>query len=364
MSLAIGIVGLPNVGKSTIFNALTRSHAANASNYPFCTIDPNVGIVEVPDQRLDALAKIVHPERILPTAIEFVDIAGLVAGASQGEGLGNQFLAHIRNCDAVAQIVRLFEDKNITHVAGDLHPKRDLDIIQTELILADLQTVGKRLQRIEKAATTGDKELQRELAVVKKVKEALDKGVLVNHLDLAEEEQLAIRDLCLLTNKPFIYIANVSETSLADFNYDEVRKHLELRDSDVLVPISAKLEADLVDVTPEEREEYLQELKLTSSGLDDFIKAAYKALGLITYLTAGVKEVRAWTIKKGFTAPQAAGVIHTDFEKGFICAETIHFEDYIKYNGESGAKEKGAMKTQGKTYVVEDGDVMNFRFNV
>ncbi len=363
MSLKIGIVGLPNVGKSTLFNALTKSQGAQAANYPFCTIDPNVGIVEVPDSRLEKLISIVNPNKVIPAVVEFVDIAGLVKGASQGEGLGNKFLHHIRECDAIAQVLRFFEDKDITHVHGKVDPKGDMEVIQLELILADLETVNKRLGDTEKKTKSGDKQAIAQVAILKKLKSQLESEKLVIDLDFSDDEKDYIRRLHLLTNKPFIYIANLKEDELAGFNANQVKTHLNLSEHQQILPISAKVEQDLIDFSDEEAKEYLNELGLKESGINVFIRAAYRLLGLQTYFTAGVTEVRSWTIKIGDKAPQAAGVIHTDFEKGFIKAETIAYDDYIACNGESGAKEAGKMRMEGKDYVVKDGDIMHFKFN-
>lgn len=364
MSLKIGIVGLPNVGKSTLFNALTRTSGALAANYPFATIDPNVGIVEVPDPRMKALVDLVKPEKSLPAVVEFVDIAGLVKGASEGEGLGNKFLANIRQCDAIAQVLRFFEDPDITHVHGGVNPKLDMDVVQLELMLADLETVNKRVGDTEKKTKSGDKKAIADLEVYKKVKVALESEQLVINLDLTEEEQEVLKDLHLLTNKPFLYIGNVKEGEIARFDAQKWKKELELGEGQEILPISAKVEEDLITFTAEEAESYLSDLGLKESGLHAVIRAAYKLLGLHTYFTAGPKEVRAWTIPIGAKAPQAAGVIHTDFEKGFIKAETIAYVDYIELQGEQGAKEKGKMRMEGKEYVVQDGDVMHFKFNV
>jgi hypothetical protein len=364
MSLKIGIVGLPNVGKSTLFNALTRTSGAQAANYPFCTIDPNVGIVEVPDPRLKALEALVKPQKTIPAVVEFVDIAGLVKGASEGEGLGNKFLHNIRECDAIAQVLRFFEDPDITHVHGGINPKLDMDVIQLELILADLDTVNRRLGETEKKTKSGDKDAIWALGILKKVKEHLEAEKLVINLDLGEEERKLIQDLHLLTNKPFLYIANVKEDQLAGFNAKEVKSEMQLEEGQEILPISAKVEEDLLSFSEEEAADYLRELGLKESGLNAVIRFAYRLLGLQTYFTAGPKEVRAWTVRIGAKAPEAAGVIHTDFEKGFIKAETVAYQDYIDCNGEQGAKEKGKMRMEGKEYVVKDGDVMHFKFNV
>ncbi|MEK9166997.1 MAG: redox-regulated ATPase YchF [Patescibacteria group bacterium] len=362
MALQIAIVGLPNVGKSTLFNALTKSHTAMAANYPFCTIDPNVGVVEVPDHRLQELAKIVQPDKILPAIVEFVDIAGLVKGASQGEGLGNQFLSHIRECQAIAQVVRVFVDADVTHVHDSVDPKRDREIIESELILADLQTIEKRMLKSAGEARSGakDKKIYHEL--LERVKAQMEAGKLGIQIEMIEEEKELLKDLHLITMKPMIYIANVHENELKNINIDEIRKKLELPASTIVIPISAQVESELIAFSEEEAKDFLQEFGLKESGLSMLIKKAYEILGLQTYLTAGKMEVRAWTIHKGDTAPQAAGVIHTDFEKGFIKAEVIAYEDYIKSGGESQAREKGLLRLEGKEYIVKDGDVMHFKF--
>jgi hypothetical protein len=364
MALKVGIVGLPNVGKSTLFNALTRTRGAQAANYPFCTIDPNVGIVEVPDERLQQLAAIVHPERVLPAAVEFVDIAGLVKGASEGEGLGNKFLSHIREVDAICHVVRLFPSGDILHVEGSVEPKRDREIIETELLLADLQVLRGMAERMKPAARTGSKEKQLELGAAEKVLKALEVGQFASTVVLEKDEDLLRRGWQLLTMKPIVYAANVSEQQLSQLKLEDAKQQAGLSPDDILVLISAKLEEDLQDLTPDEGKALLQELQVESSGLERLIRAAYERLGYQTYFTAGVKEVRAWTIHQGDTAPKAAGVIHTDFEKGFIRAETIAFRDFIQYQGEAGAREAGKLRVEGKEYVVQDGDVLHFRFNV
>lgn len=364
MALHIGIIGLPNVGKSTLFNALTRSKGAEAANYPFCTIEPNVGIVEVPDERLRKLAEIVHPEKTVPAAIEFVDIAGLVKGAHKGEGLGNKFLAAIREVDALCHVVRHFEDGNIIHVEGSTNARRDREIVETELIIADLQSLEKRMDKYAGAARTGDKEKIKELELLGRVKTNLDAGKLAIETEVTPEEKEFLRGAQLLTFKPIIYACNVAENDLAKLSTETIRKELDLPSETNVILISAKIEEDLRDLSPEEAKAFLSELGVADSGLDRLIKAAYSALGYMTYFTAGVQEVRAWNIPKNSTAPQAAGAIHTDFEKGFIRAETISYKDFVECGGEAGAKNAGKLRSEGKEYVVSDGDVMHFRFNV
>lgn len=363
MSLQCGIVGLPNVGKSTLFNALTKAGIA-AENYPFCTIEPNVGVVEVPDARLQKLAEIVKPERVLPAVVEFVDIAGLVAGASKGEGLGNQFLANIRETDAITHVVRCFEDENVIHVANKIDPLDDIEVINTELALADLATVEKSLTRYSKAAKSGnDKEAGKLVAVLEKVRVQLEQAKPVRALDFSDDERALLKPFCLITSKPTMYVANVKEDGFENNPYlDAVRKHAESENAPV-VAVCAAIEAEIADLDDADKQEFLADIGMEEPGLNRVIRAGFKLLGLQTYFTAGVKEVRAWTIHIGDTAPQAAGAIHTDFERGFIRAQTIAFDDYIAFKGEQGAKEAGKMRAEGKEYVVHDGDVMNFLFN-
>lgn len=364
MALQIGIVGLPNVGKSTLFNALLRQKKAQAANYPFCTIDPNVGVVMVPDVRLKKLAGMVSPEKTIPAAVEFVDIAGLVKGASKGEGLGNQFLANIRECNAIAEVVRVFEDPDVIHVHESVDPKRDIEIIKTELLLADLQTLEKRLSKAKSEVRSGLAKAKTYAELLERVNTLLDSGKWVSEGNFTVEQREALSDLHFLTQKKVLYIANVHENELSKLTQEFLHEKLGLQKEAEIIPISAKVEEELSELSEDEAEEFLIELGIKEGGLQALIHAAYRTLGLQTYFTAGPKEVRAWTIKKGDKAPQAAGVIHSDFEKGFISVEVISYDDYIACNGEQGAKEKGKMRVEGKDYVFREGDVVHFRFNV
>ncbi|MFQ3782918.1 redox-regulated ATPase YchF [Staphylococcus saprophyticus] len=365
MALTAGIVGLPNVGKSTLFNAITKAGAL-AANYPFATIDPNVGIVEVPDSRLDVLTKMVQPKKTIPTTFEFTDIAGIVKGASKGEGLGNKFLSHIREVDAICQVVRAFDDDNVTHVSGRVDPIDDIEVINMELVLADLESVDKRLPKVEKMARQKDKGAVNETRILSRIKEALEEGNPVRSLEFTEEDQKFIDQAQLLTSKRMLYIANVGEDEIGDDDNEKVkliREYAAKEDSEVIV-ISAKIEEEIAVLEDEDREMFLEDLGIEEPGLDRLIRTTYDLLGLATYFTAGVQEVRAWTFIKGMTAPQCAGIIHTDFERGFIRAEVTSYDDYVAFDGENGAKEAGKQRLEGKEYIMKDGDVVHFRFNV
>ncbi|TBO52243.1 redox-regulated ATPase YchF [Staphylococcus pseudintermedius] len=365
MALTAGIVGLPNVGKSTLFNAITKAGAL-AANYPFATIDPNVGIVEVPDTRLTQLEAIVNPKRTVPTTFEFTDIAGIVKGASKGEGLGNKFLSHIREVDAICQVVRAFDDENVTHVAGRVNPIEDIEVINMELVLADLESVEKRLPRLEKMAKQKDKTAMNEVRILTRIKETLENGQPVRSLEFNDEDQKYVNQAQLLTSKSMLYIANVGEDEINDVENDKVkaiREYAAQEDSEVIV-ISAKIEEEIATLDEEDKAMFLEELGIEEPGLNRLIRKTYDLLGLATYFTAGVQEVRAWTFKEGMTAPQCAGIIHTDFERGFIRAEVTSYEDFVAHNGEQGAKEAGKMRLEGKDYIMQDGDVVHFRFNV
>lgn len=365
MVLTAGIVGLPNVGKSTLFNAITKAGAL-AANYPFATIDPNVGIVEVPDTRLNKLTEMVEPKKTIPTTFEFTDIAGIVKGASKGEGLGNKFLSHIREVDAICQVVRAFDDENVTHVSGRVNPLDDIEVINMELVLADLESVEKRLPRIEKMARQKDKTAEMEMRILSRIKEALENGDPVRSIDFNDEDQKYVNQAQLLTSKKMLYIANVGEDEIGDEDNDKVkaiREYAAKEDSEVIV-ISAKIEEEIATLDDEDRAMFLEDLGIEEPGLDVLIRTTYDLLGLSTYFTAGVQEVRAWTFRQGMTAPQCAGIIHTDFERGFIRAEVTSYDDYVEHGGEQGAKEAGKQRLEGKEYIMQDGDIVHFRFNV
>jgi len=364
MSLKVGIVGLPNAGKSTLFNALVKNQSAPAENFPFCTVEPNVGIVEVPDERLDKISEIANSKKKIAATVEFFDIAGLVRGASKGEGLGNKFLGNIRECAAIAMVLRFFDDENVSHVEGGVDPKRDREVLETELILSDLETVEKRIAKHKKNVKTGDKKIIKELDILERLYKSLENGKVARLFPETEEEREFVSSLFLLSEKKIIFVANVTEGEISDFSAEQGKERIGVDNQETLIPVSAKIEAELTELSDEEKKEFLSDFNLEKSSLENLIKAAYDILGLETFFTAGEKESRAWTVKKNSLAPKAAGVIHTDFEKGFIRAEVISYDDFISCNGESGAREKGLLRIEGKDYTVKDGDIMHFRFNV
>ena len=363
MSLKVGIVGLPNAGKSTLFNALIKGKNVPAENFPFCTVEPNVGVVEVQDERLKKITDLVNPIKTIPATVEFFDIAGLVKGASRGEGLGNQFLGNIRECTAIVMLLRFFAGDNIIHVEGQVDPMRDKEILDTELIMSDLETLEKRISKLKKNVKSGDKKIAFELDCFERLSSSLESGIAARDFTRSKEEDPLIKGLFLLTEKPIIYVANLSEAEISNVDLGALKEKIQLKTKDSLIPVSVKIESELLELEEEEKKEFLAEFNLKESSLDNLIRASYDLLGLETFFTAGEKEVRAWTIRKNSLAPRAAAAIHTDFEKGFIRAEVISYDDFIKYGGESGAKESGCLRVEGKDYQVQDGDVMHFRFS-